>query len=88
VAGEGVIQDHVRARSRALHGRAPAPRPPRDRPVIRHDTLKRAIEFRVIDRTADREVGAEQMRGVIHPDLTWEVKPPASAFLVSQADYN
>ena len=43
------------------------------KPVISHDTVKRAIRFRVIDRNAETEVGAELMRGVIHPNLTWDI---------------
>jgi lipopolysaccharide transport system ATP-binding protein len=44
-------------------------------PMISHDTLKRVIEFRVVDRDAKYEVGAELMRGVIRPVLQWSLEP-------------
>lgn len=47
------------------------------KPMIKHDTLKAAIEFQVIDRGRDREIGAELMRGVIHPDLNWTLETQA-----------
>ena len=43
------------------------------KPVISHDIVKQAIRFRVVDRNAETEVGAELMRGVIHPNLTWDI---------------
>jgi hypothetical protein len=43
-------------------------------PMISHDTLKRVIQFRVVDRDAKYEVGAELMRGVIRPVLDWSVQ--------------
>jgi ABC-type polysaccharide/polyol phosphate transport system ATPase subunit len=48
------------------------------KPIISHDTVKRAIQFRVIDRNAENEVGAELMRGVIHPELVWDIESAVS----------
>jgi ABC-type polysaccharide/polyol phosphate transport system ATPase subunit len=45
------------------------------KPAIVHDTLKRVVEFRVVDRDPKYDVGAELMRGVVRLDLPWEIEP-------------
>lgn len=42
-------------------------------PVIKHHMLKRVLTFQVADREAASEVMGEYVRGIVHPNLIWQI---------------